>query len=157
MKFSKVDPELRRFMDLHEAIRRSQERRGELLQIGASDWTINAAASSTFLRTFARSNPGQRGQDGSILHYGDTPPRAQQGVQGDYYLQANGDFFQKRSGIFGVPPSWLLLTNLRGPAGDRGDKGDKGNPGQSGSRGSGTGGGESEPVANRMLRAERFT
>ncbi len=52
------------------------------------------------------------GIDGSFIYTGSTAPAADLGVERDFYLQSNGDYYRKE----GAPPTWVLKGSLLGPA-----------------------------------------
>lgn len=75
------------------------------------------------------------GNSGMRFLNGTGAPTADNGMEGDIYLNVtNGDLYKKSS-------SWNLLMNLKGAKGDKGDqgiqgvKGDKGDKGDTGAKG----------------------
>ena len=73
---------------------------------------------------------GTNGRNGAELLSGVTAPTANDGKDGDTYIDANtGDVYKKENG------SWNKIGNIRGPQGVAGEKGDKGEKGENGANG----------------------
>ena len=85
---------------------------------------------------------GTNGRNGAELLSGVTAPTANDGKDGDTYIDANtGDVYKKENG------SWNKIGNIRGPQGVAGEKGDKGEKGENGANGANGADGKS-PVVN---------
>ena len=85
---------------------------------------------------------GTNGRNGAELLSGVTAPTANDGKDGDTYIDANtGDVYKKENG------SWNKIGNIRGPQGVAGEKGDKGEKGEKGENGANGADGKS-PVVN---------
>ena len=85
---------------------------------------------------------GTNGRNGAELLSGVTAPTANDGKDGDTYIDANtGDVYKKENG------SWNKIGNIRGPQGVAGEKGDKGEKGEKGENGANGVDGKS-PVVN---------
>jgi len=73
---------------------------------------------------------GTNGRNGAELLSGVTAPTANDGKDGDTYIDANtGDVYKKENG------SWNKIGNIRGPQGVAGEKGEKGEKGENGANG----------------------
>ena len=73
---------------------------------------------------------GTNGRNGAELLSGVTAPTANDGKDGDTYIDANtGDVYKKENG------SWNKIGNIRGPQGVAGEKGEKGENGANGADG----------------------
>ena len=73
---------------------------------------------------------GTNGRNGAELLSGVIGPTANDGKDGDTYIDANtGDVYKKENG------SWNKIGNIRGPQGVAGEKGDKGEKGENGANG----------------------
>jgi hypothetical protein len=68
---------------------------------------------------------GIPGMNGTRWYEGNGIPNAGTGVNGDYCLDtANGDVYQKQTGL------WTKIGNIQGLKGDKGDTGDTGPAGE---------------------------
>src|SRR5438270_7375128 len=93
-------------------------------------WTPEFAIDSQPLGTQGQGPPGARGQDGATWIQGKGPPSVNQGNVGDFFFNAKtADVFQKQVAYFGIPPTWILLVNLKGLQGAPGQPGAAGPPG----------------------------
>ena len=74
-----------------------------------------------------KGDKGDNGADGNTWLVGTTAPTAEQGKDGDLYLDySTWNVYHKESG------AWVLLGNIKGEKGDKGDKGDNGDSGSQG-------------------------
>ena len=73
---------------------------------------------------------GSRGEAGASLLSGQGTPDAGDGADRDSYIDlVTGNIFVKGSPMFGVPASWTMTGNIRGPAGADGPAGTGGGGG----------------------------
>lgn len=78
--------------------------------------------------------PGPPGRDGTAILYGEIPPAADVGHDGDFYYDTSTDImYGPKAG--GVWPPGASLVGDPGPQGPKGDKGDKGDQGDQGPQG----------------------
>lgn len=102
------------------------------LSAGAIDLKVPAIPPIT------NATPGQKGQDGATWLVGSKPPTPSLGNVSDLYLQTNGNVWRKEIAAFGMPPAWVLKTNLLGPSGPAGKDGRPGQVVMSGGGGGGS-------------------
>ncbi len=98
--------------------------------------TIDLSVSPAIIPVVTNNPPGQKGQDGATWTTGNTIPSRSQGNVGDFYLQANGNVWRKTQPAFGIPPGWVIQSNLTGPPGKQGSQGPPGRAVLSGGGGS---------------------
>lgn len=141
---------LRRFTELLAIIVNSLSRQNILRQIGPTDFTIDLSELPGGDGLIGPPGPpGPPGPAGvSIITGGNPPSDGRDGKDGDLFIEANGDIFQKKSPFFGAPARWRRIAQLSGftgprgimgpqgvgmigPKGDKGDKGDAGTGGGS--------------------------
>ncbi len=67
---------------------------------GDGTFTLLFTDGSSFTTSDLTGPAGQAGQNGATWLNGDNPPQDSTGQDGDFYLQSNGDFFQKQGGIW---------------------------------------------------------
>lgn len=128
------DSKLREFAQMVGSLLNSLIRAGILVPSGPQNWTIpglgtGGSGGGGF------SLPGPPGQPGSQFYAVtvDPPPLSLGHVADVAWNTVSGNLWQKEAAVFGMPPAWQLLGNLKGgPPGPQGIQGPTGNPGAPG-------------------------